>query len=661
MSVRLTKKNQKWLEDFIVKNKRPPKILYIGNIANNAYNNAKLMNEAGLICDVICYDNYHIMSCPEWEDAEFLHDYGSDFNPNWIKADVKNFVRPNWFAQGSVNSCIDYLIQLRSGNSYEAKLCWSKLKLENNTVENSHSLSLSENIYKIVLFSKRRIKRLYYILKIKPVNFFNQIYLKSVNFFNQIYLKSVNFFNQIYLKSVNFFNQIYLKLEHPHIVSLYPNSIISDAYVLFYTLIKLLFRIVNILSWPIIKLFSILIKLLFRIVNILSWLIIKLFSILIKLLFRIVNILSWPIIKLFFMLGVVVNKIFPQPIKDDTFSFDKQTANLVRVYKNEFPLREDELTQDCFASYKSIIYRWRKLFKHYDLVQGYSTDPILPLLSGKLPYLAFEHGTLRDIPYEKSFQGRVTSLSYRKANHVFVTNTDCIDSAKKLCDGKFTVINHPYDECHPEYNVSDYQSCRKSLKKELDSDYLFFFPTRHDWIPGKGFNDKSNDVFLNAAIQLRLKGIKIGIICCDWGNNVQESKGLINSGGISKNVKWVKPMAIIAFEKTCMASDFVVDQFKLGAFGGVFFKALATGKPIISYLDMKSIEEQFSEPPPLINCKDTNEIVAQVVSYTEDSNKMKDWSVLSKQWLSKYHSKDETINKQIDKYAALIKEYPHEK
>ena len=58
-----------WLADFERKNGRKLRVLHIGNIANNAYNNARIQRQYGIEADVICYDYYHIMSCPEWEDV----------------------------------------------------------------------------------------------------------------------------------------------------------------------------------------------------------------------------------------------------------------------------------------------------------------------------------------------------------------------------------------------------------------------------------------------------------------------------------------------------------------------------------------------------------------------------------------------------------------
>ena len=60
-----------WIVAFEERNSRRPRVLHIGNIANNAYLNASILNAAGVDCDVLCYDYYHVMACPEWESAVF--------------------------------------------------------------------------------------------------------------------------------------------------------------------------------------------------------------------------------------------------------------------------------------------------------------------------------------------------------------------------------------------------------------------------------------------------------------------------------------------------------------------------------------------------------------------------------------------------------------
>jgi hypothetical protein len=58
---------------------RPLRVLHLGNIANNAFNNAWIQRQRGIDAYVVPYENYHIMSCPEWKEATFEGDLGDAF------------------------------------------------------------------------------------------------------------------------------------------------------------------------------------------------------------------------------------------------------------------------------------------------------------------------------------------------------------------------------------------------------------------------------------------------------------------------------------------------------------------------------------------------------------------------------------------------------
>ena len=75
----------------------------------------------------------------------------------------------------------------------------------------------------------------------------------------------------------------------------------------------------------------------------------------------------------------------------------------------------------------------------------------------------------------------------------------------------------------------------------------------------------------------------------------------------------------------CVGADIVVDQFKLGAFGGVVFKAIAVGTPILTYLDESLLSGQYSERPPVVNCRTTEEIVEKMKTIIASSNS---WQIL---------------------------------
>jgi hypothetical protein len=124
-----------WAIEFLKENGRPPKILHIGNIANNAYLNAKYLNKAGYECDVLCYDYYHIMACPEWEELDVNLGAVDPNNPTWFDLVESDYKRPRWFAQGSLSTAIEYLTAKQEGREYEAQKLWQKLGIENRTVK----------------------------------------------------------------------------------------------------------------------------------------------------------------------------------------------------------------------------------------------------------------------------------------------------------------------------------------------------------------------------------------------------------------------------------------------------------------------------------------------------------------------------------------------
>jgi glycosyltransferase involved in cell wall biosynthesis len=550
--MQLSLENQRWLDAFRAKHGRAPRILHIGNIANNAYNNAKLLNEAGLDCDVICYDYYHIMGCPEWEDADFAGDYGDQFRPDWVAAGVKNFTRPRWFAQGPVEDCIEYLIAKRKGRTAEAERLWRKLAVVNKTAPTPGQGETGK-----IFTCRVRIQQ----------------YLSRIG------------------------RALWFVATGKGIASRIAGS--CDAG-----------RISSFFSSEVVRLLA-----------------------------------AWS------LLGVaLVVRLGGYPFRvlirqDAKAHLQAKAMELIDTYAREFKDRQDQLHTTDIQPYQCRLGQWRQLLACYDHVIGYSTDPILPLVAG-IPYFAFEHGTIRKIPYYATSEGRLTALAYRLAQHVFVTNFDCVESAEHLAPCRFTIINHPYDEDHG-LKVTDWEQIRKEMLSELDCEFLFFHPTRHDWVEGSGYADKSNDVFLRAFVSLRNEGARVGLVCCFWGANVKESKALLEEHGCSSHVRWVAPLAITPFERMCLAADLVVDQFKLGAFGGVVFKAMAVGRPILTYLDEKRLLKQYSVCPPVVNCRTKDEIISRLQTLLNNPDKLKILGESSRAWIKKFHSKEETVNAQV--------------
>jgi glycosyltransferase involved in cell wall biosynthesis len=155
-------KHERWLADFKAAEGRPPRILGIGNIANNAFKNAIALRERGIECDVLCYSYFHIMGCPEWEQADFDPTGLDDFKPKWSSVDLNGYQRPKWFAQGNLGTCLDYLIATRESDPAADGL-WLKLEEERDSREggvgtNIFSSPLPEGAER---YYARRLRNLY--------------------------------------------------------------------------------------------------------------------------------------------------------------------------------------------------------------------------------------------------------------------------------------------------------------------------------------------------------------------------------------------------------------------------------------------------------------------------------------------------------------------
>ena len=327
---------------------------------------------------------------------------------------------------------------------------------------------------------------------------------------------------------------------------------------------------------------------------------------------------------------------------------------LETAWKREFPDREDPLRKTDLMWGAHYLRRWSEALKTYDFVLGYSTYGLFPLLCN-VPYLCFEHGTLRDIPFENNAQGRSTALSYRLAKHTFVTNFDCVPNAEILCPGRFTYINHPYSQDHaqPVHGVS---ALRAELCAELNAEFLVFFPTRHDWVHGTGYADKGNDVLLRAASRLAAAGRRLGLVLCAWGQNVSESRALISELGLLKFVRWIPPASALVYNRYCQACDLVADQFKLGAFGGVLYKALCNKAPVLSYLNDSLMAKVYAKMPPILNGRTIDELEALLIHASENPAAMRALGNAGRQWVDQYHDGTQTLDRMLQAFGANWKE-----
>ncbi len=522
---------------------RPMAILHIGNIANNAYNNAALLNSSGFDCDVICYDYFHLMGCPEWEDAEFDSSKLDHNRPNWSLVDLSGYIRPEWFAQGSKHSCIDYLLARRDKDKKKAAKLWRVLSLES----------------KLELDSQAKLKIKFLWMRFK--SFLNVVFIQQ---------DGVRRIRQ------KIRGTLYLNTQHSQ-------------------------------SWPVVS----------------GFLITTLLAPL-QILRKLLSLTSSPL-------------VLDDKIKKESARWHE---TLIKTFESEFLERTDKLTTEDITLTTDSIERWKLLIDKYDLIFAYATDTIVPYICGNKPYVAYEHGTIRDIPFEETSVGRMTALAYKKANVTYLTNADSLPAAHRLKSSNIVCGLHGFNGDHFAHRINKAKTSGKLPFFMRHGVKIFFAPARHHWVHGFATWRKGNDKIIHAAHHLVQRGINdFVIVFVEWGAEVAASKRLINELRLEKYFEWISPLPKTELLRAYLSVDGVIDQFILPCLGSVTLEAIAVGScPVITRLDDSAMSKFYGATIPLLNCSSAEEIADAMLLVIKDTVAARLVAEDSFRWFEMYHS-----------------------
>ena len=524
-----------FLRTFGERHRRAPRVLHVGNVANNAYLNAKLLNLAGYDCDVICYDYYHVMGCPEWEEANFHGQVDDPMRPDWTRLDLGGYTRPRWFAQGPQTLAIDYLIAKRRGQHALADALWDDLAIVNQTRRpRATRFTILRRLWLLWCLARSRAMP----------------------------------------------RRIWVGLGRW-----------GDKFGL-----------------P-------------------GWLVAALFAPLAMLL----------------LLPFYLTARFRESVDDNASLIRRTLLDLPRRFTAAFPSRADVLTPADWLSYSSVLDRWAELFSHYDIVQAYATDVAQPLLTGYRPYVGFEHGTLRVFTLGDSPVCRMTALGYREANHVLITNGDCLEYARKIGVEAFTPMLHPLDDGR----IAAVPGAYEELHRQYGVDYLFLCPLRHDW------KVKGTDHYIRAlpGIVERI-GDSFRVIMTSWGGQLDDSRALAAQLGVAHLIVWIEPLNRFELIQMQKSVDVVFDQIALPHFGATAPQAIKAGVPVIMSYDPASTRWIIPEPAPVLCAWNADEVVAAVVKAVDPAWRATHVAAATA-WFDKYHSGAEAVRRLSAAYQAV--------
>ena len=560
-----------WLADLSRARGRPLRILHFGNIANNAYINAKIQRREGIEADVACPDYTHVMGAPEWEDADFEGEV-DEMRPDWRSVDLKGFERPAWFAQGSTATCIRYLLALVDQD--DRRLARARRRVRADDWVTYRVPALLEKLELPSLPTPHvgpTIDRGRYLAGLAARK--TRAAGRATRSVAGGTPPGEALANEVFPTRM----ARYRTTPDP------PPSAPPAA--------------------------------------------------------------------------MGIDEVAEEAGSTDAaLGVDELHDDLVTRFAGLFPERPDGLAAGDLVAWRHAAQTWAPLLERYDLVQAYGTTPIIPLLAGLPRWTAYEHGTLRAIPFENSPTGRLTALCYREAPAVFVTNADDLDPAQRLgvAAERLTALPHAADT--PKlFAFADEHADRLA---SVDGRVTFFAPARQDWGGGDAGQHKGNDRIVRALRLLLDGGAELRVVFVAWGRSLDETRRLVDELDVGPAVTWAAPMRKSALWRRYLASHAVLDQFVIEAFGGVTFEALGLGRRVITALDGPVHDRFFGVAPPILVAKEVDEIAAAMQSVIDDPGDEAGVGERSRAWVAERHSSERIVELQAMAYRRLLEHVP---
>ncbi|QOZ33064.1 glycosyltransferase [Bradyrhizobium sp. CCBAU 53421] len=611
------------IDDFQQRMGRPLRVLHIGNIANNAYNNARIQRKLGIEADVLCYNYYHIMGCPEWEDGALQGGssaLGQDhFRPDWWATSLKGWKRPRWFVQGPSALCIEYLRAKNAGWRSTAYLKW--LELELTALQDARSGDSKGFLAKYVPPHLRFLLwlsgpgRSWYGNR-QPLSLY-RIWLGTFVANGVLGRESsTGQFETNWLDRVSAAAWLKIARRGPQ----------ADAEAR--SALGALREDVRWLRTGGIR---------ERSSSLARSLTHSFLALVERVMLRFIPVsetgcvarsMSDPVTR-----AKEIETLLDE-IRSDPAELDGQSLS----YREEYVTKHPRPFEDVLL--------------YYDVIQGYAIDGLIPMMNGVKNFCCYEHGTLREIPFENNLTGLICRISFQRAPAVFVTNSDVLPSVERLGlkQDRVFYLPHAFDN----HKLRAFRDAHPELSPPAGGPVIFFSPSRHHWKRGNSSWLKGNDVIIRAAAEVARETRSFKLVFVEWGQEVADSKDLIEELGLSDLVEWVPTMSKRELWQRYCVSHAVVDQFIVPALGGVGFETMALGVRLISAIDQQQTATFFGREPPLLAAGNVAECATRMREVIQDPLDTRGRGQAASQWMSTFHSAERIVALQCKAYNNLL-------
>ena len=303
---------------------------------------------------------------------------------------------------------------------------------------------------------------------------------------------------------------------------------------------------------------------------------------------------------------------------------------------------------------------WRSMIaiaRQYDLVvlcgplAGYA-----PVFPADIPYITFEHATMRSVPRLDTGDQRLIAAAYQHADWNIITNADCREAAWMLGLEKFSFIPHPFDE--EKFSPGDDVFGAK-IREALGVDLLIYIPSRHSFNESSGTkrSDRAVYAFARYVREAEPKGApRAALLLSAWGEHAKLVEQLTERLGINDRVKWLQSMPKPKVLRMLRAADIVMDQFSesVGSFGTTTIEALSVGKPVITYINAERHEWCLSSIPPVCNALTADQIYQWLVYLALNPEHRAQYGRDGRAWVLEHHGWRRVAEEHLELYERVL-------
>lgn len=341
-------------------------------------------------------------------------------------------------------------------------------------------------------------------------------------------------------------------------------------------------------------------------------------------------------------------------LKESMLNIDFLKAlGIVQISENIYdPTKREDLKElDTLPYHKTIPY-WDCIRSFFDFNIFYGSHAIIPSLSinGKT-YAAYEHGTIRSIPFQNNDIGRLTKYAYENAKVVMITNADYIYAKKRLEFNTQNIVYIPHG--FDDESCTNFLNVFKKAKQKNDI-IKFFAPARHDWVNGDDGHSKGNEIIVKAAKKL-VEGEQTNFLVTmlEYGSDIQVTKNLIQQLKLNAHFEWKHTMTREEMWSFYLNSNAVLDQFYIPAIGQIGVETIALGVRLVN-ADNGSMDKFFGEKSPILAANTPEELAKQMLNIMADPDDMSGVGDYGRAWFARHHSMD-AIGSKLDRAIEILK------